>query len=320
MQASQNLSSAPLISFIVTTYNLPPEIVRECIESILQLSLTKNEHEIIIVDDGSDIPALNNLTDLQDQITYIRQPNRGPSAARNRGLQCAKGKFIQFVDGDDYIIQAPYEHCLDIVRFREADMVLFHETTKTQPEVPFIYEGPVSGVSYMRRNNLRASACGYIFRRSILGSLRFTPGILHEDEEFTPQLMLRAEQVYSTKSEAYFYRKRGGSRLNKKGRRHTVKRQSDTIHVIRKLRDITDSLPETDQVAVNRRIAQLSMDYLYNTIKLTHSIRQLNKSIDRLRRYGLYPLPDKNYTKRYRLFRSLVSNVIGRWILLITIK
>lgn len=320
MPTSQNIPSNPLISFIVTTFDLPAEMIRECIESILRLSLARDEREIIIVDDGSDIPALNDLTDLQDQITYIRQPNQGPSAARNRGLQCATGKFIQFVDGDDYIIQAPYEHCLDIVRFREADVVLFHETTKTQPEVPFIYDGPVSGVSFMRHNNLRASACGYLFRRSILGSLRFTPGILHEDEEFTPQLMLRAEQVYSTKSEAYFYRKRVGSRLNKIGRRHTVKRQSDTIHVILKLRDIAETLPETDQVAVNRRIAQLSMDYLYNTIKLTHSHKQLNKAMNRLRRYGLYPLPDKNYTKKYRVFKKLVDSSIGRWILLLTIR
>lgn len=314
------MPSNPLISFIVTTYNLPSEILRECLESILRLSPARSEREIIVVDDGSDIPALADLDDMRDDIVYIRQHNQGLSAARNLALQCATGKFVQFVDGDDYIIQAPYEHCLDIVRFREADMVLFHGTTKTQPEVPFIYDGPMPGATYLRRNNMRGSACGYIFRRSILGSLRFTPGILHEDEEFTPQLMLRAEQVYSTRSEAYFYRQREGSIINRRDRRHTVKRLSDTIHVIRKLLDIAETLPETDRAGISRRIDQLSMDYLYNTIKLTHSRRQLNKAMNRLRRYGLYPLPDKNYTKKYSIFRTLMGTSIGRRILLTTIR
>ena len=78
--------------------------------------------------------------------------------------------------------------------------------------------------------------------------------------------------------------------------------------------------PEIDRVALNRRIAQLSMDYLYNTIRLTHSRHQLAEAIGKLRRHGLFPLPDKAYTRKYTLFRRLVGTRMGRQLLLLTIR
>ena len=244
MPTPQNIPLSPLISFVVTTYNLSADMLMECLNSIFSLSLSREEREIILVDDGSDLSPLDEMTDVRDELIYLRQPNQGLSVARNMGLRCASGKYVQFIDGDDYLIQAPYEHCLDIIRYREADMVLFYETQKKQSEVSFFYDGPVSGVAYMHQNNLRASACGYIFRRAILGSLRFTPGILHEDEEFTPQLMLRAEKIYTTKAEAYFYRKRENSIMERQDNRHTAKRLNDMIGIILHLKDLAEVAPE----------------------------------------------------------------------------
>jgi len=320
MPTPQNIPLSPLISFVVTTYNLSADMLMECLNSIFSLSLSREEREIILIDDGSDLSPLDEMTDVRDELIYLRQPNQGLSVARNMGLRCASGKYVQFIDGDDYLIQAPYEHCLDIIRYREADMVLFYETQKKQSEVSFFYDGPVSGVAYMHQNNLRASACGYIFRRAILGSLRFTPGILHEDEEFTPQLMLRAEKIYTTKAEAYFYRKRENSIMERQDNRHTAKRLNDMIGIILHLKDLAEVAPEIDRVALGRRIAQLSMDYLYNTIRLTRSHKHLMEAIETLRKHGLFPLPDKRYTKRYFTFRRLVGNALGRRILIATIR
>ena len=114
MQTQQTYTQntqTPLVSFIITTYNLPKEYLAECLRSILQLSLNPREREVILVDDGSDMAAISELLDYQDDIIYLRQCNQGLSIARNRGLQIATGKYIQFVDGDDYLIQVSYEHC-----------------------------------------------------------------------------------------------------------------------------------------------------------------------------------------------------------------
>ena len=101
---------APLVSFIVTTYNLPETLLQECLQSITALTLKENEAEIIVIDDGSDESALLSITNFRDRIIYMWQPNRGVSVARNLGLRIASGKYIQFIDGDDKLIQTGYEH------------------------------------------------------------------------------------------------------------------------------------------------------------------------------------------------------------------
>ena len=308
------------ISFIITTYNLPVELLLECLNSILQLTLRPEEREVIIIDDGSDLSPLEDLREDCGDIIYLRQPNAGLSTARNMGLRVATGDYVQFVDGDDMIIAAPYEHCLDLIRFRDPDMVLFHISDSVNQQTSFTYQGPVTGIQYMQDNNLNGSACGYIFKRSILGDLRFTPKTLHEDEEFTPLLVLRAQRIYSGDCAAYYYRVRKNSIMHKKTEKHHLRRLADTERVIYRLVDVAAKLPEDKQEALNRRIAQLTMDYLYNTIRLTHSQRHLGETIERLRDRGLYPLPDHNYTRKYQLFRKLIDTKMGRGAMLLLVR
>jgi glycosyltransferase involved in cell wall biosynthesis len=312
------MENAPLISFIITAYNIPAELLIPCIKSVLDLSLGAHEREIIVVDDGSQTPAIDAISSFANDIIYIRQRNQGLSVARNTGLTMASGKYIQFVDGDDMLIRVPYEHCLDIARYHNPDMVLFSETTASSAETPFTYDGPITGSNYMRDNNLHASACGYIFEKRMAGQLKFTPGILHEDEEFTPQLFLRSERLYTTDAKAYYYRKREGSIINANNSEHTKRRLADMEQVLFHLQRLV--VPESDVPAINRRIAQLTMDYLYNVIKLTHSRRTLNETINRLSDSGLFPLPDKDYTAKYKYFRKMINNKYTRQLLFLAIK
>jgi glycosyltransferase involved in cell wall biosynthesis len=66
MPTSQPLSSQPLISFIVCAYNLPLEMLQQCLQSILSLSLSQDEREIIVVDDGSEVSPLNDMLEMRD--------------------------------------------------------------------------------------------------------------------------------------------------------------------------------------------------------------------------------------------------------------
>ena len=119
----------PLVTFIVTCYNLPVAMLCECIDSILALSLSPAEREIIVVDDGSESSPMNGLMPYGTDIIYVRQQNQGVSIARNNALRMAHGQFIQFVDGDDYLIREPYECCLDLIRNHpDAEVVMFDFT------------------------------------------------------------------------------------------------------------------------------------------------------------------------------------------------
>ena len=132
--------------------------------------------------------------------------------------------------------------------------------------------------------------------------------------------MLKAKNIYATKSEAYFYRQRSNSIINNKNNEHTDKRLRDILGVIIHLRDIALQSDSEQQKALNRRVSQLTMDYLYNIIRLTHSQKQLNGAIELLRNHQLYPLSTINYSRKYTLFRKMIDTKIGRTILLTLIK
>lgn len=316
MQAKQNPTQSlekPLVSFILTTYNLPVHMLCECIDSILSLSLRDSEREIIIVDDGSKVSPMNELMKYGDDIIYIRKSNGGVSTARNLGMTMASGRLIQFIDGDDMILQASYEHCIDIARFSTADMVLFDFTTSNHASAAK-YEDtdPMSGTELMRTRNIHGSACCYLFSQSIRGDLSFTPGISYgEDEEFTAQLLLRAEAVCATNAKAYYYRPNKDSATHQKDTRSTIQRLENARTVISRLNNLTDHLPNNDRLALQRRIAQLTMDYLYNIIRQTQSRHYLDRKIDVLRKEGLFPLPDRDYTAKYTWFRRMTNSQKG---------
>ena len=162
---SQDNKKCPLISFVITYYNEPEELLQKCIETITTLDLEEDEREIILVDDGSERSPLESLGDSANQLIYIRQPNKGLSQARNMGIELATGKYIQFIDADDYLLQGYYEQCIDIAKQKDADMVLFHETDKEQKTESINIEGPLTGTEFMHNHNLRASACGYFFNK-----------------------------------------------------------------------------------------------------------------------------------------------------------
>jgi glycosyltransferase involved in cell wall biosynthesis len=88
----------PLVSVIIPTYNRG-WIVQEAVDSVLAQDFS--DYELIVVDDGSDDNTPEILKAYGRQITILHQPNKGVSAARNRGIAAAAGRFIAFLDSDD---------------------------------------------------------------------------------------------------------------------------------------------------------------------------------------------------------------------------
>lgn len=306
----------PLISFVIAYYDLPLRLLRQCLDSILTLSLQPSEREIIVVDDGSEQSPMNELMAYGDAIHYIRQAHQGLSVARNTGLQMASGTYLQFVDSDDLLLKKAYEHCIDLARKHQPEMVVFQLTRQNDSKDTYKDSEAQSGSNYMRHQNIRGSACGYLFARSILGDLRFTPGIRHEDEEFTPQLLLRAEIIHVTDAKAYLYRHTPDSITTSQDSHQRLSRLEDSRNIIERLNTIADRLPRDDRMALQRRVAQLTMDYLYNIIRQTGSRHHLEREMEVLRKQGLFPLPDRDYTQKYTWFRRLTNSSIGISILM----
>ena len=294
----------PLISFIITYHNEPEALLKACVESILALRLSEEEAEIIVVDDGSEIPC----TIDDGRCTVFRQEQAGLSVARNTGISQAKGRYIQFVDADDCLIPSAYEAVLEQVRKEDADVVLFRMTKELplrfsqeeEKKLPLKWSG--KGGMYLQHRNLRAAAWGYAFRREILGELRFHPGLFHEDELFTPQLFLRAQSLCELDVKAYFYRQHEGTITHSDKPEKIQKRLDDIRFIINQLHSLSEPLLE-------RHIRQLTTDYLQNTLVLTHSFGELRRRTRELRAEGFLPLPLRRYSMRY-LFLASIANLI----------
>lgn len=309
------------ISFIIPYFNEPTTILKECIENILKLRLADAEREIIIVDDGSDIPPLDDIIEFQDTIIYIRCKHAGPSTARNMGMKMASGKYIQFVDADDYLLPTAYDHCIQIAKRFIPDMVRFQATDNEESDYALDINGPISGSEYMREYSLKSAVWSCLFRKSIAKNIKFSEDLTYaEDEEYTTKLLLLTKTVYFTEAKAYYYRQRHGSLTHKTDTMSKIQRLNNSVEVIQRLSNLIATVSTDEAEALQRRVAQLSMDYLYNVIRLTHSNKHLTQAINNLKEHDLFPLPEKNYTNKYTIFRKAIKSKIGKTLLLATIR
>lgn len=287
--------ASPLISFIIPYHNEPEALLQACLESIEALHLAKEEAEIIVVDDGSSIPLSS-----PRGTKLVRQEQAGLSVARNTGISQASGRFIQFVDADDCIIPSAYEAVIEQLRKDAADVVMFKMTQHhpSATSMKNIKKSPPmngeSGGSFLLRHNLRAAAWGYAFKRDILGDLRFCPGLIHEDELFTPQLFLKANSLLELNVKAYFYRQHEGSITHSNSSEKIQKRLDDIHFILKELRSLENPF-------LKRRIRQLTVDYIQLSWTLTYSFKELRRRTKALRQEGFLPLPLRCYSLRYML-------------------
>ncbi len=119
------MSNKPAVSVIIPVWNASPYL-RQCLDSVLSQTLT--DIEIICVDDGStdDTPdILREYVEKDARIIVIRQENRGAGAARNNALRRAKGKYLSFLDSDDFFEPGMLEKSYEAAEKNQADIVVF---------------------------------------------------------------------------------------------------------------------------------------------------------------------------------------------------
>lgn len=302
----------PLITFIIPQYNKPLVMLRECIESVLALNLEAAEREIIVVDDGSTERAELAVKGMGEDIVYVYQDNQGLSVARNNAIEMAHGEYIQFLDSDDYLVVDSYNRLIQHIKQQRMDMLMFrftneppHGNCRNNSVKESLTAGMLveeTGVEHLLTANIRAAACVYIFRRALLSNLRFCPGIFHEDALFTPQLMLRVQAFCEVDEKAYFYRQNENTIMSNRDNRHIEKRLSDSLYVLEQLKRVCDTLDGKSRNAMQRCLAQQTMNHLYFVITLTRSLRTYRSHAKTLKAKDLYPLPLRKYTWKYLLF------------------
>ena len=213
------------LSVIVPIYKVE-QYLSKCVDSLLDQGLSSDEYEIILVDDGSPDRCgeiCEEYAERFDIIKAIHRENGGLSAARNSGIEVAQGKFVQFVDSDDYLEHNVLKALVGKMEADNLDVLRFnYQNVNEQYEVfepnkvskPFVdYRDEVcDGLTFLtERLGFGCYAWQFVIRRELLEDCRFKEGIYFEDTEWTPRLLLKASKVTSTDLLVYNYLMRTGS-------------------------------------------------------------------------------------------------------------
>ena len=213
------------LSIIVPVYNVKDYLAR-CIDSLLCQDLDKEEYEIILVDDGSTDDSgfiCDEYAVREERVKVIHQANQGLSAARNSGVSSAKGRYVQFVDSDDYIETNVLKGLLSQIQRDNLDILRFdYENVNDSNGVVHPNKNPKLYADYsscvtdgkeflLNRLGFACYACQFIVKRELMIQYPFTMGIHFEDTEWVTRVLPAASRVSSTNRVVYFYRIREGS-------------------------------------------------------------------------------------------------------------
>lgn len=204
----------PILSVIIPMYNCAPVIAR-CLDSI-----DYQDCEVIVVNDGSkdnSAEVVEQYVATHPNVRMINKTNGGVSSARNLGIEEAKGKYIYFIDADDYIVRGGLKRIVEIAEDYKADVVKFKNKSVSDTD-----ERDTSSVADISINMEQTTGEGVlkrydisdfivwdgIYRRSVIieNSIRFMTDLcLREDDTFMGMLYCHTDVVIATDLPLYRY-------------------------------------------------------------------------------------------------------------------
>ncbi len=305
-----------LISVIVPVYNTGTPL-KHCIDSIL--NQTYSTLEIILVDDGStDNVTLSICQDFlrkHPNIVLIHQENGGPSKARNTGIEHANGKYITFVDSDDFIDSNAYYDLLKTAHKYNVLLVLGAmniEGAKQLYASSGLKDGKYERAIIMSKflKGHWHSTCTNLYSANILQDIRFPLNEINEDYIFNFEVLLKCDKIAVLNNAFYHYIKNGESRTaapvsikHLDWLKHTeyVKNRILSIYENKLADEAIFQFLFSNIVLANKCILSLS-NGISNEPNLIYNITTAN-----LKRVRQSIFRNKSLSKRYRFFGVALS-------------
>lgn len=225
-------NNTPEISVIIPVYNVE-KYLGDCLESAV--NQTFKNIEIICVNDGStdnSLNILNSYAKTDERIRIITQKNKGVSNARNVGLDASKGKYIYFMDADDFLELNALDELHSLIKEKSCDLVIFKTLNfidETGEYVNIDYYDMAELTSILGNKTFNYS--DYVneligmdvtvytkfFKRKIISNIRFAEGLIFEDNLFTMELIFNTKSIYFHNKYLYHRRMRENSLMNSSG-------------------------------------------------------------------------------------------------------
>ena len=215
-----------MVSVIIPVYNVE-NYVEKTLKSVI--NQTYKDLEIIVIDDGSTDRSpeiVDRIAQTDERIRVFHTKNGGVSAARNKGLDIAKGRYVAFLDSDDYIEPDMYEKMVDAAEKNNCDAVQCSYYTgdvdnSVEREVPGLYRGQQAVKLVLRVTG--ASVCNKLFSSTVLSDVRFKENLsIGEDRIFNIDAFSKCSCVTVIDDILYHYVQRDTSAMHAKLSRKNI--------------------------------------------------------------------------------------------------
>lgn len=227
------------LSIIIPAYNVA-SYIKDCLESVLDQGINNNEYEVIIVDDGSTDNTIAMINLVSHRILNFKliasKENLGNGSARNLGLECAQGKYIYFLDADDYLAQGSLSTILNLADQYHLEMTFFkainitdsfHTHSSTTDANSYNTEAikVVDGITFIGENSYRDEVWNYLINHQFLKESQiryYDEKMFGQDIFITSKLLTIAKKVCLLDYDVYRYRQTENSIVKNKNIKHLI--------------------------------------------------------------------------------------------------
>lgn len=270
-----------LISVVIPVYNVE-NYIKKCIDSVINQSYKKLE--IILVDDGSNDNSsiiCDEYKEKDNRIKVIHKKNSGLSEARNSGIDIAKGKYIAFIDSDDYISNDYFEYLYKLLIDNNADIAvcdyqLFSDKLKNKKQkekIETFFSLEILEKMLYGNHNLISAWCK-LYKKSLFNNIKYPKGQCYEDVNTTFLLYEKSQKVVISNLKKYFYLVRKDSITNQNFSERNfdiIKSNDEMIEYLSKYNEL--------EVALKRRKLFSRISLLCKMITSNYNGNEKNKII-----------------------------------------
>lgn len=206
------------LSIIVPVYNVEAYL-EKCLQSLVAQTLANDRYEIIVVNDGATDGSQQIIQQFCDKYSHVvgyLKENGGLSDARNYGIERAHGKYLAFIDSDDYVAKDMFETMLSKAYEKDFDMVVcdFIEVYENENRIcSSQIDHDILTLTDLKKAmcNIYPSAWNKIYKRTLFKDIRYKKGVWFEDVECLYRLLPLVKTIGTVKQPFYYYMQRQGS-------------------------------------------------------------------------------------------------------------
>lgn len=296
------------ISIIVPIYNAE-KYLKKCLDSLV--NQTKKELEFVLVNDGSTDNSENIIKEYKDKrIKYFKNKNQGIGKTRNFGIEKSTGKFLMFLDSDDYLDETACEKLYNKALKEKLDMVVFDFYRVEENELKPVIINDFNNSSLKENNNLlldiNLGPCNKLYKRELItkNNIKFIENLKYEDTTFVVETINNAKLIGKHNEILHYY-------VIHKQSETTVRdeRVFDIIKIIAKIREYFKN-----NLELKETVNKLTIRILTNYTIQQRNQKDLNvgiKFIDEAFSYMEKEIPDYKNNKYYEN-RGLVRRTIEK--------